>query len=308
MEIRKDFLKNDKIIYSSSRSNKPKNYNNDIVIVNTDIDYKVDCPFCESNVNLLNDLILLDENIKARVVKNRYPVIDGELGFHDVAIESYDHDLQLRNMNKEHVFEFLKLIKKRCEMVLEHDNIKNIQIFKNNGQLSGASLEHSHWQILSTNYVPKNIDEIGQRFDEYLNENNTCYLCSDDYSYSIKEDDFMKMVLPKAAASVRTFRIFPKVHKSSFLELNDEELLSLSEMLVFSTSLIDKLEKGNSYNILFYSKPVSEFEDDNFHFFVEVVARKGRLGGFEMATGEYMSSTLPEELFDDINSLLNSDI
>ncbi len=303
MEMRKDFLKNETIIYASSRSNKPKNYNNDLVSVDAVVDFEIDCPFCKSNVSLLDDLLLIDENIDARIVKNRYPVVDGEFGFHDVAIESYDHYLQLRNMSKELVFNFMKLIIKRCNIVLENDSIRNIQLFKNNGQYSGASLEHSHWQILSTNFVPKNIVDIGKRFDEYFEENNSCYLCDDDLSYTIKEDDFMKVVLPKASSSARTFRIFPKLHRSSFLELNDEELMSLSEMLIFSADLIDKIEKGNSYNILFYSKSIGVARS-NFHFFVEVIGRKGRLGGFELATGEFMSSTLPEELYAEIKEIL----
>ncbi len=303
MEIRKDFLKNETIIYSTSRSNKPKNYNNDITIVDKNVDFKLDCPFCESNVNLINELVIQDENIKARIVKNRYPVVEGEFGHHDVAIESYDHNLQFKDMSKDFIFEFLNLIKRRCEMVMENNNINNIQIFKNNGQFSGASLEHSHWQILSTVHVPKNIAEISHRFEEYFNENGTCYLCDNELDYDIKEDDYMKVVLPKASHSPRTFRIYPKLHKSTLLELSDEELKSLSEMLVFSAGLIDKIEEGNSYNILFYSNPINA-ESNNFHFFVEVIGRKGRLGGFELSTGEYMCSTLPEELYENIKTLI----
>ncbi len=308
MDIRKDFLKNDTIIYSSARSNKPTNYKNDLKsVIKSDDDFKLGCPFCESNEKLIGELLLFDEKTKARVVKNTYPVVQDEIGFHDVAIESLEHGLQFKDMTSDLVFEFLKLLKKRCEMVLSNDHIKSIQIFKNSGPFSGASLEHSHWQILSLNYVPKNIVEISKNFDNYFKENKNCYLCDNDYSYNVSEDDYMKVVLPKAAAVAQTLRIYPKVHKGSFLDLDDSELMSLSKMLVFSVNLVDKLFEGNSYNILFYSKPICDKNEDfeNFHFFAEVMGRKGRLGGFELSTGEYVSSTSPEQVYDEIKLLMS---
>ncbi len=308
MEIRKDFLKNESIIYASARSNKPTNYKNDTkTIVKENVDFKADCPFCENYDGIIGDLLLFDEENKIRIVKNRFPVVQGEIGFHDVAIESPNHDLKMKDMSENLIFDFLKLVIKRCEMILEHKNIKHIQLFKNNGPFSGASLEHSHWQILSLSYIPKTIVEISNNFKAYSLENNRCYLCDSENSYGIIEDTYMKMVLPKASYIAQTFRVYPKTHKGSLLELDNDELLSLSKMLVFGVNLISKLDEGNSYNIIFYSKPI-EFEDDEpnttFHFFVEIVGRKGRMGGFELSTGEYTSSILPEELYNEIKSLL----
>ena len=33
-------------------------------------------------------------------------------------------------------------------------SIQYISVFKNSGGSAGASLEHSHWQLLGTNFVP----------------------------------------------------------------------------------------------------------------------------------------------------------
>ncbi len=303
MEIRKDYLKNDTIIYAASRSNKPTNYRSDINIINKSNDFKSNCPFCPSNLKLVEDLIISDEKHGARIVKNRFPLVEGELGCHDVAIESFNHDIQLREMSSEFMFDFFKLILKRCEMILENEHIKNIQIFKNNGSLSGASLEHSHWQILSTSHIPKNILQIGKRYDEYFAKNNRCYLCNAEDEYVILQDEYTKVVLPKASVYSSTFRIYPKSHKGTFLELDDNEILSLCNMLIFVSNLLEKIEKGSSYNILFFAKPIGE-TNTNFHFFVEFVGRKGRLGGYELSTGEYMSSILPEDLYKEIKEIL----
>ncbi len=297
MEIRTDYLKSETIVYSLKRSKRPHNYNiNKTSGQNNDFP----CPFCKENANLTGETII-DNVLGSRIVKNIYPVVDNEFGVHDVAIESPIHELQLKDMSIALVYNFLQLMQSRAQEVSLKDNIKNVQVFKNSGPISGATLEHSHWQIVSTNVVPHKNKIISNNFTKYFEETKGCFLCNENEVIKVKEDDNMIFSIPKAGCGNINFRIFPKRHVSTFLELETEELKSLAEYIITSANILSEFKDIVSFNIIFFSEAVGE-NNENFHFFVDVIERMGTFGGFELATGDYINSVLPEELYKELKN------
>lgn len=300
MRIRVDYLKDETIMYSSSRMHRPNNY----VLANTNmVSATIECPFCSKNEDMIRDIVYKNNRTGIRIVKNLYPAIDGVEGIHDVVIESYDHNKKFKDFDEVFVYDFLKTIKYRYDEISKMDDIKHIQIFKNNGRNSGASLEHSHWQIIGTNFVPSKIKTMNSKFEQYQREKGVCYNCSQKDLYKIMEDDEVFVGIPYASSASISFRIVPKKHYGDFSELDDKTLKSISNMLLRTLSILNALEENLSYNILFFSKPAS-YKNDVFHFFIEVVGRKGRYGGFELSAGGFISSILPEDLFEKIKSIL----
>lgn len=298
METRIDYLKDERILYSTKRGKRPLQYNFNNQSNRTQ---EAECPFCIGNKHLVEEMICENE-LGSRIIKNIYPIVDGSYGVHDVAIESYDHELEFKDMPLELVQEFLKMIQNRQRNLEQLDNIEYVQIFKNCGAKAGASIIHPHCQIMATNYVPSKIETIKRNYTKYNDENKTCYLCSEKDIMKIYEDDFAVMGIPSANKAGKCFRIFTKRHIDSFSKLNSFELHSLSKMLIEATQLLDKLEKGVSYNIMFFTSP-AKHKANEFHFFVEVIERKGNFGGFELSTGDYVNSTLPESVYDEIKNL-----
>ncbi len=298
MEVRVDYLKGEAVLYSNSRKHRPHNFN---LSKTMSLSNAIDCPFCKENKKLVEDIIM-ENSTGSRIVRNIFPMVDGELGTHDVAIESYDHDLRLKDMKVVNFSKFLQLVQLRCK---EHENLsytENVQVFKNSGPLSGASLKHSHWQILSTNFVPNKVRTITNNFNAYKNETGKCYLCEEGEVIKLLEDENMILGIPKASYGGLSFRVFPKLHISSFLDLDENSIRSLCEKIIYSLNLIDELDKESSYNILFFSKP-KNYKDKKFHFFVDIVNRKGSFGGFELSTGEFINSVLPEDLYKKIKEI-----
>ncbi len=300
MNIRVDYLKDEVVMYAKSRGDRPNNYTSaGNEVVNKD----VVCPFCAENTHMTKEIIYKNNRTGIRIIKNLYPAVEDNFGVHDVVIEAYDHDMKFKDFSEDFVYDFLTTIKYRYEELAKKEGIKCIQIFKNSGRNSGASLEHAHWQILATNFVPTKNLLMSEKFETYVKENGVCYHCSQKDLYKIMEDDNVVMGIPYASSSSATFRIIPKKHYSSFSELSKETLSSVSKMLLKSIQLLDDLEKDFSYNVLFFSKPVQS-QNENFHFFIEVVGRKGRYGGFELSTGAFISSFLPEDIYEKINLML----
>ncbi len=299
MEIRVDYLKGETIVYSHKRTKRPHNFN-----LNKLNENKRDfpCPFCLENQDIIGELICENE-LGSRIVKNIYPIVDGIFGFHDVAIESFEHGLQLKDMSRVLVYNFLMLLQSRTREISENGDIKNVQVFKNSGPISGATLEHSHWQIVSTDFISHKIQVISNNFTKYFETTEKCFLCSEKDVIKINEDENMIFSIPKAGYGNINLRIFPKRHVGSFNELNPEELDSLGKYIITSARILSKYTEDGSFNILFFTEPAGAKNKD-FHFFIDIVERKGTFGGFELATGDYINSVLPEDLYNELKNIL----
>ncbi len=299
MDIRLDYLKNETIFYSNKRSERPNNFNINVEQARQD----VTCPFCKQNESVMAESVYKNEKTGIRIVKNKYPSVDEEHGVHEVLIESYDHDMQLDSMDEKFIFEILKVMKNRLLQIEQEEIINSVQIFKNTGSKSGASLEHSHWQILGLDFVPKTLQTINRQFEEYKKENENCFLCEGKDIIKIIEDDEIVVGIPHAHASAKSFRIYPKKHITSFSQANNEFLSCFASALAKCIWILKTMDKNISYNIIFYSKPIKR-EKENFHFFVDVIGRRGTYGGFEFATGSYVSSELPEDFYLKVKEIL----
>ncbi len=299
MEIRVDYLKSETIVYSHRRSKRPHNYNiNKAQVKSSDFV----CPFCKENCKQTGELICENE-FGSRIIKNLYPVVEDELGVHDVAIESFNHGLQLKDMSHELVFNFLLLLQKRTKVLAEKDYIKNVQVFKNNGPISGATLEHSHWQIVSTGFIPHKTQLISDNFTKHFESTGSCFLCEENDILKLKEDNYTVMGVPKAGCGNMNFRIFPKRHLRNFSELNSEEISSIAEYIIFVANAISKLNEVVSFNILLFSEPLGN-PNEHFHFFIDILDRKGTHGGFELSTGDFINSVLPEDMYHQIKEVM----
>lgn len=293
MDIRIDYVKDERIIYANKRDKRPTNFGG---FTRNIIKENFVCPFCRDNTDIVGELVC-ENGYGSRIVKNKYSILEGDFGVHYVAIESYDHDLQFKDMDIEIITKFLKMMQDRVKT--GDKKIKHFQIFKNCGPKSGASLVHAHWQIIGNKFVPNNIRKVSEQLKSFKDETGDCYFCSNRDMLEVLSDDFMVMSIPKAYMTTKSFRIYPKKHITSFLEIDIDTLNSLSKMLIKATKIIDDFEEGSSFNIIFFEKE-QNLKDDSFHFFVEVFERKGNFGGFELSSGSYVNSELPEEFYEKV--------
>lgn len=294
MDIRVDLLKDETIIYADKRNKRPINFrNNNLNVINEDFF----CPFCKANEEISGEIISKNK-LGSRIIKNMYPILEDDYGVHDVAIESYEHNLHFKDMSTEVVFYFLKLIQGRMRE-LQDNNLKHIQVFKNCGAKSGASLIHQHWQIIGSKFVPKNIKNVAEQFEKYHANLSSCYLCDNYDILKVYSDDNMVMGIPKAYMTTKAFRIYAKKHITSFIDIDENCLKSLANMLIRAINIINDFDNGCSFNILFFENSIKS-KNDKFHFFVEVFSRKGTFGGFELSSGTYVNDMLPEQFYEEV--------
>ncbi|KAL3754965.1 hypothetical protein ACJRO7_002102 [Eucalyptus globulus] len=146
-------------------------------------------------------------------------------GFHDVVIKTPDHSVHLCNLSPREVGDVILAYKKRIEQPLTFDSIKYVQVFKNHGASAGASLSHSHSQIIALPIVPSNVSARIECLREHFDQTGKCCLCEvPSNELLIDESAHFVSFVPFSASSSFEIWIVPRDHSPHFHELDDNNV------------------------------------------------------------------------------------
>ena len=79
------------------------------------------------------------------------------IGAHEVIIETPDHALTLADLPPKHLEDILWAYRDRMVDLKRDFRFRFILIFKNHGAAAGATLEHTHSQLIALPIVPTNV-------------------------------------------------------------------------------------------------------------------------------------------------------
>lgn len=269
---------------------------------------KVDatCPFCLANEKRLEKII--DESwqkdeLFIRIVPNRYPVTtpDGVSGQHDVVIDTSEHQLHPKDFSILHWMVLLQGIQKRWHQLMEDPQIQLIQVFKNFGVKAGASISHSHWQIIALEIVPLSM----KRQYELFLSHHECYLCNALHlqeGFLVLEDDLWEIWVPPIPDYPYEVWIIPKQHIQHYGDLSTEEIKKLGKHLKYLLEAYHLINPGYDFNICMMSGDVRGHYP--YHFYIKLVMRIGHIAGFEIATGCHVLSANPAAYADEMKKIL----
>lgn len=288
--IRKNFLTGDYVIFSPERVKRPQS-----ICEKEKVDLGVNCPFCLENRHMLEEYLYEAFNQEIRIVNNKYPIVRNEkdfFGIHQIIIDTKCHKTQMQNFSDEHMFYLMKTIKDTFQNFYKDKNIKYIQIFKNQGYIAGASQSHSHWQILGTSILPQKQKKIVQAFKKYELQTGRCYLCDLDLTkFTIEENEYFVSFCPENSVFFYEINIMPKEHITDFKLLDDKRLEKLGNILKNSIKRLEHIYKNLHYNVCLFNA----LREEHFHhFFFQIIPRLANFGGYELSTGMFVNSILPE--------------
>ena len=101
--------------------------------------------------------------------------------------------------------------------------------------------------------------------------------------------------IPYAALSPFHIWIFPRRHSSSFDEITNGEITDLAKTLKIVLAKLYYGLQNPDYNYTIRSIPTSDKYADYFHWYMAVVPRISLSAGFELGSGMYINTALPEE-------------
>lgn len=278
-----------------------------------------DCPFCPGNEELdLERLRLADDGgWLTRVVGNRYPALGEEgdptprfegincaipgFGYHEVVVESRLHNTCPALESVEEVERTLAAFQLRGLAIRDDPRVEQLIYFKNHGLTAGTSLVHPHTQLLGLPVVPYGIRARSREARRYFDDHGACVFCrmrdeeERQGSRVVMASKHFTAFVPYAAFSPFHLWIIPRRHSPSFLSTTPEELHDLAVLL---RDLLRKLYFGLNdpdYNYLIRSAPEHEQGAAYLHWYVPIVPRVTRSAGFELGSGMFINTGLPEE-------------
>ncbi|MBD2177455.1 galactose-1-phosphate uridylyltransferase [Pseudanabaena sp. FACHB-1998] len=319
--LRQNLITKDWVVFATERAKRPHEFarSQEDTPLKLPI-YKHNCPFCMGNENPSEpeSLRITDERgWRVRIIPNKYPALSptGErlrqsegihrsingVGYHEVIIEHPEHNANLAMMEVSDAINVLRSYRDRYNVISKDSRIASIIIFKNHGESAGTSLEHPHSQIAATPVVPSQIRyrmiEATSFFDD-MGECLFCYTLNDELKAKeriVLETDHFVAFIPYAALSPFHIWVFPRRHSSNFGEINDDEVNDLAYNL---KTVLSKLFYGlnnPAYNYTIRSMPTDEKKSDYFHWYLAIVPRVSQAAGFELGSGMYINTAMPED-------------
>lgn len=305
-ELRKHYLLDRYVIVANERAKRP-------VQLKECEKQKTDssqCPFCH-----LQDKDIIQETScngdKIINVPNKFPAVKAEgnpvvktdnefftfsdaFGYHEVMIETMKHDLEMEDLPIEHITKILENYSQRIQYLREQPNIRYVSVFKNRGIQAGASLAHSHSQIVALNVLPNSIVEEFKACYDYRIKKGRCPYCRiidiEKGSYRrVFENEHAVCFTPYASEFPYEIWFFPKRHTPSLTLLTSTEIRGMGELLKKTLMQLNKLGYP-PYNLEVYE----DSPHGEFHFHIQVTPRLNYWAGFELETGTIINSTPPE--------------
>ena len=160
------------------------------------------CPFCEGQEDKTPPEIVAyrergtrpnGPGWRIRVVPNKFPAlkIEGNLnkrgdgiydmmagvGAHEVIIESPKHELTMAVLSEDNIREVLWVYRDRLVDLKKDSRLVHGMLFKNVGAAGGASLEHTHSQLIVTPIIPISVWEEMTGALEFFNYRGRCIYC-----------------------------------------------------------------------------------------------------------------------------------
>jgi len=321
-ELRKDPVLGRWIIISKERQKRPTDF-----FVEEPAVLGGFCPLCSGNESSTPSEVLAfrsnphgqanNPDWQVRVVPNKYPalIIEGELGkegeglydrmngigAHEVIIECPGHENLLWDLPIDHVSLVFKAYRDRLKDLQKDSRFRYVMIFKNHGKAAGASLEHSHSQLIALPVLPRMIVSELSGAKSYYRYKDRCIFCDiirQEMQQEIRivcQNDLFITIAPFAPRTPFEMWVLPKDHASGFCSIDDQTLHSLSQLFAESLRRLNRCIPNVPYNFVLHTEPLRSGQLDHYHWHFEIVPKLTSIAGFEWGSGFYINPLPPEE-------------
>ncbi len=320
-ELRRDTIIGRWVIIAKERGKRPYDF-----VIEKDKTRGGFCPLCPGNEHTTPPEVLAygrpghspnGPGWTLRVVPNKFPalVIEGDLdkrgegiydkmngiGAHEVIIDTPRHDETMPMMSHGQIIQSFWAYRDRMVDLAKDSRFRYIIVFKNFGRAAGASLEHSHSQLIALPIVPHRIQEEIQSSLHYYEFKERCIFCDiirQEKSQGIRivceNNDFIT-ICPFAPRSPFEMWLMPKRHQSSYVSMDDNQFDLLTDLFLETMRRLDKALPWVPYNYMLHTAPLRSPFLEHYHWHIEIMPKVTTVAGFEWGTGFYINPTPPEE-------------
>ncbi len=282
--------------------------------------YVPTCPFCVGNEPLTPPEVMripeADPGWQVRVIPNKFAALRRDLelvrkiersrrtitgfGVHDVIVESPDHSSVTALMSDAHVANIIRCYKKRFDELSADHRIAHVTIFKNHGADAGTSLEHTHSQLIAAPIISSQVRNRMYEALRHYDEFGECIFCATlqeelaEQTRIVLTSDYFVALEPFASSTPFSTYIYPRRHMASFGHIDPAEIADLAVVL---RTVLAKLYVGLNnpdFNYAIRTAPAECAGVTYYHWYLSVIPRLTRVAGFELGSGTFINTVLPE--------------
>jgi len=226
------------------------------------------------------------------------------IGAHEVVIETPQHDRDLADLPVEHLELVLHAYRERMIDLHKDRRFRYVLIFKNHGGPAGATLEHSHTQLIALPIIPKHLQEELEGARRYYELKERCVFCDivaqetahDNGRRVVAVTDRFVALAPYAPRFPFETWILPRRHDSSYERIEGaEEMRDLAGLLKDTIQRLNVALERPPFNFVVHTAPVSDGDLEYYHWHLEIMPKLTRVAGFEIGSGFYINPTPPED-------------
>lgn len=320
-ELRKDPITGRWVIIAPDRAKRPMDYHHEFKLVEGRFD-----PFGEGNESATPPEIIAYRNHgsaangpgwRVRVVPNKFPAlqVEGDLekrgdgiydlmngvGAHEVIIECPHYETNMSRLPVDMIREVLYAYRDRLSDLKKDRRLVHGLIFKNKGAMAGASLDHSHSQLIVTSVVPITVWEEMTGALEFFN-----YRGRNIYEDMIRQElkDGSRIVhdtpeflvfCPYASRFPFETWIVPKRPGSHYETIQRHQVDDLGTVLKTTLAKLELALDDPPYNYVLHTAPFDTNDLPHYRWHFELFPRLTRVAGFEWGSGFYINPVAPEE-------------
>jgi len=340
-ELRKDYVLDRWAVIAVERKRRPTDFVKEVEEKKVAV-----CPFCPGNEHMTPPAFLVyvasnggirkerDQNgfrhkgWLIRCFSNLYPaftpidqgekvqikedtVLTKAIGHHEVIVESPHHDEHPGEARIPQLVHVVNAYLDRLKEVSAKPYTGYVSIFRNHRRDAGASLSHTHTQLISTPFIPKIVGEELEASRRFWAKNKRCTFCEilrkeRDSPRFIWENDGFVAFAPWASIDPFEFWIFPKKHRSTLLGLSQAEIEDLAMALRICLGGLKSLLRDPPYNFGFHIAPSKE-TSDHYHWHLEVYPKLTIWAGFEKTTGMFINVVPPEDAAENLREAVQKE-
>jgi UDPglucose--hexose-1-phosphate uridylyltransferase len=276
------------------------------------------CPFCPGNEEMTppatavytEEGVLADEdsrihNWQARCFPNLFPAVIPDpgpptrewlsisgRGFHEIIVEAQSHDSSPATFSDDQLNLMIAVYRDRYNNFITMKGVEYVSIFKNWGEEAGASLSHTHSQLVALPIMPP----ILMREMHAISSAPSCPYCNivereASSNRLIAQNENWIHIAPFYSQTPYETWILPKRHLGNLCDLDAAQHRDLASIIGEALRRLADLLKDPPYNYMISQLP----SNYRYHLNISIQPVTSKIAGFEKNTGVYINPIPPEQ-------------
>ena len=183
-------------------------------------------------------------------------------------------------------------------------------VFKNVGAEAGASLGHTHSQIVATPVVPELVEAELAGGREFFARTGRCVFCdlaarelADGERVIVRSEHFLAVAAYAPRYAYESW-VLPLDHSARYETLTDDAALELALLMKRVLRALDRAQAEPAYNWFLHTAPLRSAELPDYHWHIEVLPRTARPAGLEWGYGCFITTVTPEQAATELRAAL----